>query len=139
MVRRKEKGWRLQRDGERERARAGAPRRWAWWLVRAFPIHPREALRGRAAGSPFLAAPGLRRAPLPPPPAAQECPRSLPFGFVFNLSPRYPRWLGPQGRGEDEEVSPVPLGNKSPLPFHAAGTRSALNTGPRLRSISLFI
>lgn len=56
---------------ERQRERAGAQRRWAWWVVRAFPIHPREAPRRRPAALSWLLR-GPRRAPLPPPSALRR-------------------------------------------------------------------
>lgn len=67
---------------ESPRERAGARRRRAWWVVRAFPIHPREAPRRRSAALSWPLR-GARRAPRSRRP---PLPRSAPAAFLLPAS-----------------------------------------------------
>lgn len=85
------------------------------WLVRAFPIHPREEQLPGSLPAFFLLW-GLRRALLPLPSAPQECTCPLP---PLRLSLRHLCWLEPQGQGNDEAVFRVPFTTLRSPPFHS--------------------
>lgn len=92
-----------------ENGRAGDRHSRTLLLVRAFPIHPREAPRTRSP-APFRDG-ALRRA-LP----FREC--FLPSLLRLNLSPKYPCWFWPQDRGKYKAVFHslfITLRNQPPL------------------------